>query len=55
MNNGRKKRFDVVMVWRFDRFAQLTKLLLLHWKSLNNWALILSPQREYRYKFSKGQ
>ena len=28
MNDARKKRFDVVMVWRFDRFARSTKHLV---------------------------
>jgi len=29
MDNARKRRFDVVAVWRFDRFARSTKHLLL--------------------------
>jgi DNA invertase Pin-like site-specific DNA recombinase len=28
MNDGRKKRFDTVLVWRFDRFARSTKHLI---------------------------
>jgi len=28
MNDARKKRFDVVLVWRFDRFARSTKHLV---------------------------
>jgi DNA invertase Pin-like site-specific DNA recombinase len=29
MNDARKRRFDVVLVWRFDRFARSTKHLIL--------------------------
>ena len=26
MNDARKRKFDIVLVWRFDRFARSTKL-----------------------------
>ena len=29
MNDAKKRRFDVVLVWRFDRFARSTKHLIL--------------------------
>ena len=29
MDDARKRRFDVVLVWRFDRFARSTKHLIL--------------------------
>ena len=29
MEDGRKRRFDCILVWRFDRFARSTKHLLL--------------------------
>ena len=29
MNNARKRKFDTVQVWRFDRFARSTKHLVL--------------------------
>jgi DNA invertase Pin-like site-specific DNA recombinase len=29
MNDARKRRFDLVLVWRFDRFARSTKHLIL--------------------------
>jgi DNA invertase Pin-like site-specific DNA recombinase len=29
MGDARKRRFDCVLVWRFDRFARSTKHLLL--------------------------
>ncbi len=29
MDDGRKRKFDVVLVWRFDRFARSTKHLIL--------------------------
>ena len=29
MDDGRKRRFDCILVWRFDRFARSTKHLLL--------------------------
>jgi DNA invertase Pin-like site-specific DNA recombinase len=29
MNDARKRRFDIVLVWRFDRFARSTKHLIL--------------------------
>ncbi len=28
MNDAKKRRFDVVLVWRFDRFARSTKHLI---------------------------
>ncbi len=28
MNNARKRKFDIVLVWRFDRFARSTKHLV---------------------------
>jgi DNA invertase Pin-like site-specific DNA recombinase len=28
MNDARKRRFDIVLVWRFDRFARSTKHLV---------------------------
>jgi len=36
MNDGRKKRFDLVLVWRFDRFARSTKHLLLAMEEFKN-------------------
>ncbi|MCU1308331.1 MAG: tnpR [Acidobacteriaceae bacterium] len=30
LNDARKRKFDVVAVWRFDRFARSTKQLLAH-------------------------
>ena len=29
MDDARKRRFDIVLVWRFDRFARSTKHLVL--------------------------
>ena len=36
MNDGRKRRFDVVLVWRFDRFARSTKHLILALEEFRN-------------------
>ena len=45
MNNARKERFDVVVVWRFDRFAQLTKLLTIDKGKLTKKLGYLSEER----------
>ena len=36
MNDAKKKRFDVVLVWRFDRFARSTKHLILALEEFKN-------------------
>jgi len=36
MNDAKKKRIDVVLVWRFDRFARSTKHLILALGEFNN-------------------
>jgi DNA invertase Pin-like site-specific DNA recombinase len=36
MNDARKRRFDVVLVWRFDRFARSTKHLILALEEFRN-------------------
>ena len=36
MNNARKRRFDVVLVWRFDRFARSTRHLVLALEEFRN-------------------
>jgi len=36
MNNAKKRRFDVVLVWRFDRFARSTKHLILALEEFKN-------------------
>ena len=36
MNDARKRRFDVVLVWRFDRFARSTKYLVLALEEFKN-------------------
>ena len=36
MNDARKRRFDVVLVWRFDRFARSTKHLVLALEEFKN-------------------
>jgi len=36
MNDGRKRKFDVVLVWRFDRFARSTKHLILALEEFKN-------------------
>ena len=41
MDDAKKRRFDVVLVWRFDRFARSTKHLILALRSSRTWALIL--------------
>jgi len=36
MNSAKKRRFDVVLVWRFDRFARSTKHLILALEEFKN-------------------
>jgi len=36
MNAAKKRRFDVVLVWRFDRFARSTKHLILALEEFRN-------------------
>ncbi|MDA2924369.1 recombinase family protein [Acidobacteria bacterium AH-259-L09] len=36
MNDAKKRRFDVVLVWRFDRFARSTKHLILALEEFRN-------------------
>ncbi len=36
MSDARKRRFDVVLVWRFDRFARSTKHLILALEEFRN-------------------
>ena len=36
MNDARKRRFDSVLVWRFDRFARSTKHLILALEEFKN-------------------
>lgn len=36
MNDARKKRFDAVLVWRFDRFARSTKHLVTSLEEFNH-------------------
>lgn len=36
MNDAKKRRFDVVLVWRFDRFARSTKYLILALEEFKN-------------------
>ena len=36
MNDARKRRFDVILVWRFDRFARSTKHLVLALEEFKN-------------------
>ena len=39
MNDARKRRFDVVLVWRFDRFARSTKHLILALEEFRNMGI----------------
>jgi len=36
MNDAKKRRFDTVLVWRFDRFARSTKHLILALEEFKN-------------------
>jgi len=36
MNDAKKRRFDTVLVWRFDRFARSTKHLILALEEFRN-------------------
>jgi len=36
LNDAKKRRFDVVLVWRFDRFARSTKHLILALEEFKN-------------------
>ena len=39
MNDAKKRRFDVVLVWRFDRFARSTKHLILALEEFKNFGI----------------
>jgi len=39
MDDAKKRRFDVVLVWRFDRFARSTKHLILALEEFKNLAI----------------
>jgi DNA invertase Pin-like site-specific DNA recombinase len=39
MDDARKRRFDLVLVWRFDRFARSTKNLILALEEFRNLAI----------------
>ena len=47
MNDAKKRRFDVVLVWRFDRFARSTKHLILALEEFQEtWGLIFVSYQE---------
>ncbi len=41
MNSAKKRRFDMVLVWRFDRFARSTKHLILALEEFKNLGIDL--------------
>ena len=47
MNDAKKRRFDVVLVWRFDRFARITKHLILALEEFKNLGIYFVSYQEY--------
>jgi DNA invertase Pin-like site-specific DNA recombinase len=45
MDDARKRQFDAIVVWRFDRFARSTKHFSRRWKNFGRWASNLFPIR----------
>ena len=54
MNDARKRKFDVVLVWRFDRFARSTKHLVLALEEFKNLGIDFVSYRECRYSSPLG-
>ncbi len=52
MDDARKRRFDCVIVWRFDRFARSTKHLLLALEEFRSWDSVHFLPGEYRHHIS---
>ncbi len=46
MNDAKKRRFDVVLVWRFDRFARSTKHLILALEEFKNLGIYFVSYQE---------
>ncbi len=46
MNDAKKRRFDVVLVWRFDRFARSTKHLILALEEFKNLGIDFVSDQE---------
>ncbi len=46
MNDAKKRRFDVVLVWRFDRFARITKHLILALEEFKNLGIYFVSYQE---------
>ena len=46
LNDARKKKFDTVLVWRFDRFARSTKELLLALEEFQHLGIDFISYRE---------
>jgi DNA invertase Pin-like site-specific DNA recombinase len=50
MADARKRKFDSIVVWRFDRFARSTKHLLLALEEFRSLGIqFISLSREYRH------
>src|SRR6516225_4879311 len=52
MNDARKRRFNCVLVWRFDRFARSTKHLCLRSKTSARWEFNSSAIGKHRHDLS---
>ncbi len=53
MNDAKKRKFDIVLVWRFDRFARSTKHLISALYEFRNLGIdFISYQGEHRHIFT---
>lgn len=49
MNDAKKRRFDTVLVWRFDRFARSTKHLILALEEFKSLGIDFVSYQENRW------
>jgi DNA invertase Pin-like site-specific DNA recombinase len=56
VTNAKKKKVDVVLVWRFDWFARLTRNFTTALEEFRHlWIDFISHQEKYRHDLPFGQ